>query len=75
MDKKKTIISDVVSLASGLSNCIPGEMDAATKKVIVAKVFNAETEKKFINLNSVSASCPIMNLPRNDYNHLYLQAN
>jgi Ca2+-binding EF-hand superfamily protein len=50
-------------------------MEAASKKVIVAKAYNPDIEKKFINLNSVSANCPIMNLPRNDYNHLYLQAN
>ena len=50
-------------------------MEAATKKVVIAKAFNPDIEKKFINLNSVSASCPIMNLPRNDYNFLYLQAN
>jgi hypothetical protein len=43
-------------------------MEAAHKKVIIKKTFDKEAEKKIFNLNSVSASCPVMVLPRNDYN-------
>lgn len=41
---------------------IPGEMEAATQKVIIKKNFDQEAEKKTFNLNSVSATCPVMNL-------------
>lgn len=50
-------------------------MEAAHKKVMIKKIFDTAAEHKIFNLNSVSASCPVMNLPRNDYNLLYLRAN
>ncbi len=50
-------------------------MEAAVKKVLLKKPFNSDAEAKIINLNSVSASCPILNLKKNDYHELYLKAN
>lgn len=50
-------------------------MDAATKKVMIQKNFDCDAEQKKINLHAVSASCPVMNLQRNNYNSLYLKAN
>lgn len=54
---------------------IPGEMDAAVKKILIKKDFDNDADVKLINLNSVSACCPVMNLQRNNYNQLYLKAN
>ena len=54
---------------------IPGEMEAALKKVLIKKDFDNDAEVKLINLNSVSAACPVMNLQRNNYSDLYLKAN
>ena len=50
-------------------------MEAVHKKVIIKKQFDPEAENKIFNLNSVSAICPVMVLPRNDYNLMYLKAN
>ena len=47
---------------SKMSEAIPGELFAATTKVTIGKHFDHEAEQKLINLNAVSASCPIMNL-------------
>lgn len=54
---------------------IPGEVEFATNKVFIKKAFDKEAEKKIFNLNSVSATCPVMNLQKNNYNELYLKAN
>lgn len=54
---------------------IPGEMEAAKRKIIIQKEFDEEAEQKIFNLKSVSASCPVMNLQRNNYNQLYLKSN
>jgi len=50
-------------------------MRAAKRKVIIRKKFDKEALHKEVNLNAVSASCPVMNLKRNTYNELYLKAN
>lgn len=50
-------------------------MQAAIKKVMINKDFDNDAEVKHINLASVSAACPVMNLKRNNYNELYLKAN
>lgn len=42
---------------------------------MISKEYDEEAEQKIFNLNSVSASCPVMNLQRNNYNQLYLKAN
>jgi hypothetical protein len=57
------------------TDSIPGEIEAATKKVMISKEYDEEAEQKIFNLKSVSASCPVMNLQRNNYNQLYLKAN
>lgn len=54
---------------------VPGEMEAAIRKVQIKKASNIEEAKKLLNLNAVSASCPILNLKKNDYHELYLKAN
>jgi hypothetical protein len=50
-------------------------MEMAIKKVLIRKASNIEEAKKLLNLNSVSASCSILNLKKNDYHQLYLKAN
>ena len=50
-------------------------MEAATRKVIFKKNLDPDAEKKIFYLNSVSASCPVLHLKRNNYNELYLKAN
>ena len=54
---------------------VPGEMEAAQKKVIIKKQYDQDADKKIFNLNTVSASCPVMNLMKNNYNEIYLKAN
>jgi len=49
-------------VSATFTEVIPGEIEAATKKVIIKKDFLEETEQKKINLNSVSATCTVMNL-------------
>lgn len=53
---------DKAETESAFTEAIPGEMEAAHKKVIIKKCYDSEAEKKIFNLNSVSASCPVMNL-------------
>ena len=57
------------------SQTTTGEAAIATKKIIVKKPLNDETVTRLINLNGVSATCPVINLRRNDHNLLYLKAN
>ena len=45
------------------------------KKVLVKKSFNPDHQAKILNLNNVSASCPVLNLKKNVYNEIYLKAN
>lgn len=73
--KDSFLATKSVAEAAEDNNTIPGEMDAATKKVMIQKNFDSDAEQKKINLHAVSASCPVMNLQRNNYNSLYLKAN
>lgn len=43
--------------------------------MIIKKQYDQDADKKIFNLNTVSASCPVMNLMKNNYNEIYLKAN
>lgn len=60
---------------SNKTESVPGEYETAMKKILLKKAYNTDTEAKTINLNSVSAFCPILNLNKNKYHELYLKAN
>jgi hypothetical protein len=48
---------------------------AAKKKVLIKKSLKQDQEQKLINLKSVSAMCPLLNLRKNNQNLIYLKAN
>lgn len=58
-----------------MSQSTTGEANIAIRKITIRKPLNDETVTKLINLNGISATCPVINLKRNDHNFLYLRAN
>lgn len=47
----------------------------AKKKILIKKNYGANDQGKLINLNSVSAMCPVLNLRKNQQQGIYLKAN
>lgn len=47
----------------------------AKKKILIKKNFQDDLKQKLINLNSVSAMCPVLNLRKNQQQGIYLKAN
>ena len=62
-------------ISSSKTRVTSSEMAAAQRKVLIKKQHPKNLTQKLINLNQVSAMCPMLNLRKNDQHQIYLKAN
>lgn len=51
------------------------EVGEALRKVVQKKPYRNDPSQQLINLNQVSAMCPVLNLRKNEQHDIYLKAN
>jgi hypothetical protein len=67
--------SKASTLVSSKAMSTSSEVLVAKKKILIKKNFKNDQEGKLINLNQVSAMCPVLNLRKNLQSGIYLKAN
>lgn len=73
--RESTLSRDSTQQSTKASKITTGEVAIATRKIVIKKSLKDHTVTKLINLNGISATCPMLNLKRNDQNLIYLKAN
>jgi hypothetical protein len=66
---------DKVSRHSRSSCKTSSEVGEAIRKVVIKKSYQKDLSQQLINLNQVSAMCPVLNLRKNEQHDIYLKAN